>query len=470
MKQFMGDDFLLNSKTANHLYHDYAKQMPIIDYHCHLSPKEIYEDVHFQTITEAWLKGDHYKWRIMRAHGVEERYITGDASDEEKFMKWAETISLAIGNPLFHWTHLELQQFFDYHGVLNNESAKEVYELCNKKLKTLSARKMIEMSNVTHLCTTDDPIDDLCWHKLIKEDKSFKVKVMPAFRPDKSMSINRNDYLDYIAKLSKVSEININSFASLMEALKKRIEFFNENGCSISDHGMDLIVYKEASEEEIETIFHKRLNNQDLSQDEIYKFRTAFLLKMCKEYAKNNWVVQLHYGVVRDNNEKLFKKLGPDAGIDSIGDNAQISMLAKFLNALAKTDELPKTIVYSLNPIDNTAIETVIACFQEGPTVSKLQHGAAWWFNDHKDGMEAHMKSLANEGMLAHFVGMLTDSRSFLSYARHDYFRRILCNLVGEWIENGEYPNDELYLEKIIKGISYNNAYTYFNFDVEEKQ
>ncbi len=464
MRKFMDQDFLLSNETAKHLYHDYASKMPIIDYHCHLSPQEIYEDRTFETITQVWLGGDHYKWRIMRAHGVEEKYITGDGDDRTKFRKWAETVSMAIGNPLHHWSHLELRNFFDYQGVLNEDTADEVYDLCNEKLKTMSARKMIEMSNVTHLCTTDDPVDDLHWHRLIKEDESFKVTVLPAWRPDKAMNIAADTYPDYIAKLSDVSGIQIDSYQALIDALRARIEFFAENGCTVSDHGMENVAYVPASKEEIEAIFTKRMSGEKVSSLEERKFRTAFLTDLGREYAKRNWVMQLHYGVIRDNNKKVFRALGPDAGIDSIGTSAAMSELAYFLNGLAETDELPKTIVYSLNPIDNTAIETIIACFQEGPAVSKMQHGAAWWFNDHKLGMIEQMTSLANEGMLADFVGMLTDSRSFLSYARHEYFRRILCDLVGTWVENGEYPDDEKALKKIIEGISYNNAKRYFEF------
>ncbi len=465
MKKFMDRDFLLSNETAKHLYHDYASKMPIIDYHCHLSPQEIYEDRTFNTITEVWLGGDHYKWRIMRAHGVEEKYITGDGDDRTKFRKWAETVSMAIGNPLHHWSHLELRNFFDYQGVLNEDTADEVFDLCNEKLKTMSARKMIEMSDVTHLCTTDDPVDNLHWHRLIKADESFRVTVLPAWRPDKAMNIAADTYADYVAKLSEVSGVEIHSYQELMEALKLRLEFFAENGCTVSDHGMENVAYVPASKEEIEAIFAKRMAGEKVTSLEERKFRTAFLTDLGREYAKRNWVMQLHYGVIRDNSKKVFRALGPDAGIDSIGSSAPMSELAYFLNGLAETGELPKTIVYSLNPVDNAAIETIIACFQEGPAVSKMQHGAAWWFNDHKLGMIEQMTSLANEGMLADFVGMLTDSRSFLSYARHEYFRRILCDLVGTWVENGEYPDDEKALKKIIEGISYNNAKRYFEFD-----
>lgn len=465
MKAFMDEDFLLSNETAKHLYHDYAVSMPIIDYHCHLSPQEIYEDRKFDNITQVWLGGDHYKWRIMRAHGVEEKYITGDGDDRIRFQKWAETLSMAIGNPLYHWSHLELKNYFGYSGILNSDTAEEVWQLCNEKLKTMSARKMIEMSNVTHLCTTDDPVDDLHWHRLIKEDTSFKVYVYPAWRPDKAMNIISDSYPEYIQKLSEVSGTEIHDYASLIGALRKRIAFFAENGCTVSDHGMAAVVYEPYTEKEIDEIFRKRMHEEVLNEKEIRQFTTAFLTDMGREYAKRGWVMQLHYGVIRDNNRKVFRALGPDAGIDSIGSSTPIADLAYFLNALAENDELPKTIVYSLNPIDNTAIETVLACFQDESGVCKMQHGAAWWFNDHKEGMKAQMTSLANEGMLADFVGMLTDSRSFLSYARHEYFRRILCDLIGTWVENGEYPYDEKALKQIVEGICYSNAKRYFEFE-----
>ena len=435
MKQFMDEDFLLRSDTAKHLYHDYAENMPIIDYHCHLSPQEICEDRQFTNITQVWLGGDHYKWRIMRAHGIEEKYITGNASDKEKFQKWAEVLSLAIGNPLYHWTHMELKKFFGYQGILNADTAEEVWKICNDKLKTMKARDMICMSGVTHICTTDDPVDDLHWHQKIREDDSFHVHVLPAWRPDQAMSINKPGYINYLNQLSDVSKTRI-----------------------------DYVMYEPADPDEVNRIFLKRLGADYVSEQEEKIFRTAFMKEMGREYAKRNWVMQLHFGVIRDNNRKVFDALGPDAGIDAIGRNAPLNELAAFLNCLAETDELPKTILYSLNPNDNTAIETIMACFQDASCVSKLQHGAAWWFNDHQIGMKAQMTSLACQGMLADFVGMLTDSRSFLSYARHDYFRRVLCDLIGEWVENGEYPCDEHVLKKIIQNICYNNAKMYFGF------
>ena len=466
MKAFMDKDFLLSTETAKKLYHEYAAVMPVLDYHCHLNPQEIYEDRKFDNITQVWLGGDHYKWRQMRSNGVEEKYITGDAPDREKFQKWAETLEMAIGNPLYHWSHLELKKYFGYEGYLCGDTAEEVWHLCNEKLKDLSARKLIQMSNVTLVCTTDDPVDSLEWHKKIAEDETFDVQVLPAWRPDKAMNLEKADYLDYLARLSEVSKVKVDSFASLIAALKNRMDFFAERGCSISDHGMEYVMYAPASEEEIEAIFAKRLAGEKVSREEELKFKTAYMVALGKEYHKKNWVMQLHYGVKRDNNSSIFNKLGPDAGIDSISNYTPSAELADYLNALAATDELPKTIIYSLNPIDNAAIGTTIGCFQSSEAVGKIQQGSAWWFNDHKTGMTEQMTSLASLGLLGNFVGMLTDSRSFLSYTRHEYFRRIMCELIGGWVENGEYPADYKTLEKIVKGISYNNAVRYFGFNL----
>ncbi len=464
MKQFMDDDFLLSTETAKHLYHDYAKAMPIIDYHCHLVPQEIYEDVHYENITQVWLGADHYKWRQMRSNGVEERYITGDATDREKFQKWAETLEVAIGNPLYHWSHLELKKYFGYDGYLNGDTAEEVWELCNKKLQNgLSAREMIRMSNVDVICTTDDPVDSLEWHKKLREE-GYEVKVLPAWRPDKAMNIEKPDYEDYIGKLIAASGIQVDSFVTLIAALKNRMDFFGENGCTVADHGLEYIMYEPTTEAEVEHIFMKRLRGEELGAGEIRKFKTAFMVEMGRESAKRNWVMQLHYGVQRDLNKKIFGELGADAGIDAINNYAPAIEMGQFLNALAVTGELPKTILYSLNPNDNAAIGTVMGCFQDSTAIGKIQHGAAWWFNDNKTGMMEQMTSLANLGLLGNFVGMLTDSRSFLSYTRHEYFRRILCELIGTWVENGEYPQDEKALKQMIEGISYKNAKRYFEF------
>lgn len=468
MKQFMDENFLLSTKTAQDLFHNYADKMPIVDYHCHINPKEIAEDLQFENITQVWLGGDHYKWRQMRSNGIDEKYITGDASDEEKFMKWAETLEKAIGNPLYHWSHLELQRFFDYHGVLNSKTAKDVWNLCNEKLKdpSMSVRNLIRRSNVTLICTTDDPIDTLEWHEKIEKDETFEVKVLPAWRPDKAMNIEKPEYLDYLAKLAEVSGVEITNFASLKDALRNRMGYFNAHGCKVSDHALEYVMHFDASEEEIEAIFAKRFAGKDITREEELKFKTAFMLFVGKEYKKLDWVLQLHYGCKRDNNELMYKKLGPDTGFDCINNYAPSAQLADFLNALNRTDELPKTIIYSLNPNDNEAIGTILGCFQNSDAVGKIQQGSAWWFNDNKTGMMNQMISLANLGLLSNFVGMLTDSRSFLSYPRHEYFRRILCELLGNWVENGEYPADMEALGKIVNDISYNNAIKYFNFTV----
>ena len=466
MRAFLDQDFLLSTETAKHLFHDYAKELPIIDYHCHLSPQEIYEDRRFDNITQLWLGGDHYKWRILRACGVEERYITGDAPDREKFQKWAETLSLAIGNPLYHWSHLELRNYFGYTGVLNGSTAEEVWNLCNEKLKTpeFSARSLIRRSNVKALCTTDDPADTLEWHERIAAD-GFDVTVSPAFRPDRALGIEKPDWQEYLMRLGAAAETEIESFAALAEALEQRIGFFDAMGCCVSDHGLDAVPYAPAPDQAIEGIFDKRRKGGTVTALEAAQFKTALLLALGRAYARRGWVMQLHYGVLRDNAKRIYRALGPDAGIDSIGDAASVDSLAAFLNALDETDELPKTILYSLNSNDNAAIETVMACFQGGGVFGKLQHGSAWWFNDHRRGMREQLSSLAANGMLATFVGMLTDSRSFLSYARHEYFRRILCDLIGEWVENGEYPNDDSVLKQIVQGVCYHNSEVFFRKD-----
>ncbi len=466
MKKFMDADFLLSNDVSKKLFHDYAEKMPIIDYHCHINPKEIAEDRKFDNITQVWLGGDHYKWRFMRSCGVEERLITGDASDHDKFIAWAKVLGTAIGNPLYHWSHLELQRYFDFYGALSEQNAEEVWSLCNEKLKSsdMSAKNLIKKSNVSVVCTTDDPIDSLEYHDIIKKDSSFNVKVLPAWRPDKAMNISKADFTDYIKKLSNASGMNISSWDDLKKALINRMDFFESKGCCISDHGMDYVMYNPCDESEIATIFKARLDGTIPSAGDELKYKTAFLQLMGRECHRRNWVMQLHYGVKRDNNKFMFDKIGPDTGYDCIGTSAPAGELTDFLNSLAVTEELPKTILYSLNPIDNAAIGTIIGCFQNSEAVGKIQHGSAWWFNDNKKGMTDQLTSLANLGNLAGFVGMLTDSRSFLSYTRHEYFRRILCNLLGTWVENGEFPEDYNLLGEIVRGVSYNNAKTYFNF------
>ena len=457
MKNFMDKDFLLSTDIAKHLYHDIAADMPIMDYHCHLDPKEIWEDRRFENITQVWLGGDHYKWRLMRSAGVEEKYITGDAPDREKFQKWAETLALAIGNPLYHWSHLELRNYFGYEGALNGDTAEEVWNLCNEKLQSLTARSLIINSGVKCLCTTDDPADSLEWHQKIAADPGFPVKVLPSFRPDKALGIEKADYTDYLQRLG-----DIHDFAGLADTLKERLDFFVRCGCRVSDHGMESVPYEPASDAEIEEIFRKRLAGILPSAKEARQFRTALLLILGREYHRHGIVMQLHFGVIRDNSQRVFRALGPDAGIDSIGDAPSIKELAAFLNALDETEELPRTILYSLNPNDNAALVTVAGAFQNSEAVCKVQHGSAWWFNDHKTGMQEQLTTLAANGYLAGAVGMLTDSRSFLSYARHEYFRRILCDLIGTWVGDGEYPHDEKALRTIIEGVCYRNAENYF--------
>lgn len=466
MKQFMDSEFLLTTAFSQTLYHNYAEKMPIIDYHCHINPKEIAEDRRFDNITQVWLGGDHYKWRLIRSAGVDEKFITGDASDREKFQKWAETIACAIGNPLYHWSHLELQRYFGYNGTLNGDTAEEVWALCNKKLaqSDMSVRSIIKKSDVKIICTTDDPIDSLEWHKAIAEDKSFDVRVIPAWRPDKAKNIEKSDFVDYINKLSNVAGTAIYSFNTLCKVLSARMDFFASMGCKESDHALEYVCHLPASADEIESIFRKKLSGGTLTAAEVLKYKTAFMLFCGRENKRLGWVMQLHYGCKRDNNGVMFDRMGPDTGYDCIDNYAPSAQLADFLDALNKSDALPKTIIYSLNPNDNQAIDTIIGCFQSSEAVGKIQHGAAWWFNDHKQGMREQMISLANLGYLAGFVGMLTDSRSFLSYTRHEYFRRILCGLFGEWVENGEFPADEKTLGKIVADISYNNAEKYFNF------
>lgn len=466
MKKFMDQDFLLTTETAKALYHNYAADLPIIDYHCHINPREIAENRLFGNITQVWLGGDHYKWRLMRANGINEKYITGDASDYNKFRKWVDTLQKAIGNPVYHFSHLELQRYFGYYGALTETTADEVWELCNQKLsqKEFSARNIMQSSKVEAICTTDDPIDSLCWHKQLQEDSTFPVKVYPTFRPDKALHFEKPDFLEYLSALSEVSDVKITDFESLCRALKKRIEYFAALGCRLSDHSLPYVMYLPADKNEIETIFKKRLSKDLLTEEEILKYKTAFLLFAGKSYEEAGWVMQLHYGPKRDNNQKSFRLLGPDTGFDCISNVSFSSQLADYLNALNDMDGLPKTVIYSLNPMDNAAIDSVIGCFQEGGVKSKLQHGSAWWFNDNKYGITEQMTSLATSGLLANFIGMLTDSRSFLSYPRHEYFRRILCDLIGQWVEKGEYPMDFHLLGKIVQDISYYNTKDYFHF------
>ena len=467
MKKFMDDSFLLTNDTAATLYNRFAKDMPIIDYHCHLDPQEIYENKTFKNITEAWLYGDHYKWRVMRANGIEEQYITGDADDYDKFLAWARTVPMAIGNPLYNWTHLELQRFFGIHDILNEESAPAIWEKVNAQLnsKGFGARDLIVKSKVEVVCTTDDPIDTLEYHQKIKEDHEFDVKVLPSFRPDKGLEINRDGYLGWVEKLADVSGMSIDNYGNLLDALSQRIEFFHSVGGRVSDHALDSVVYVECTKQEASEIFAKALKGEKVSLEEEKKYKSYTLTFLGKEYARLGWVMQYHMKALRNNNTRMVSKLGPDTGFDSINDGSIAKPLSQLLNSLEKEGALPKTILYSLNPNDNYVIASMIGNFQGGGVAGKIQFGTAWWFNDQKDGMLDQMKALANLGMFSRFIGMLTDSRSFLSYTRHEYFRRLVCDLIGSWVENGEVPNDLDMLEKIVKGICYHNAKEYFQFD-----
>jgi len=466
MKRFMDSEFLLNTETASKLFNDYAKDAPIIDYHCHIDPKEIAQNRHFENITQVWLGGDHYKWRFMRSCGVEEKYITGDAPDKEKFLKWAQCLGKAIGNPLYHWSHLELQRYFGFDKPLSEKTAEEAWNTCNEVLNRpdMGAKDIIKKSNVTLICTTDDPIDSLEYHDEIRKDESFDVKVLPAWRPDRAMNIEKPDFADYIKKLSEVSAVDIESFSGLVRALRVRMDYFAQRGCLVSDHGLEYVMYAPASDEEIENIFKMRMSGSQIKREDELKYKYAFMQAMAGEYRDRNWVMQLHYGCKRDNNRIRFKDLGPDTGFDCINDHTPSGQLSDFLNAIEEKEGLPKTILYSLNPADNAAIGTILGCFQDSTAVAKIQQGSAWWFNDHKNGMYDQLKSLAALGNLSGFVGMLTDSRSFLSYTRHEYFRRILCNMLGDIVENGEFAPDYDILGQIVKDICYNNCVNYFGF------
>lgn len=462
---FITEEFLLTNETAKRLYHGYAENMPIIDYHCHINPQEIYENKKFDNITQIWLGGDHYKWRLIRSNGIPEEEITGSADDRTKFQRFAEMLPKAIGNPMFHWNHLELKRYFGYDGILNGETAEEVWQLCNKKLSedNMSVCSIIEKTNVKMIGTTDDPVDSLEWHKKIAESGCCTAKVVPSFRPDKAVNIDKAGFCDYIKALSTAAETEIKTASDVKAALTKRLDFFCEHGCKATDHGLDYVPFAKATDNEVEEIFAKAMNGETVSAEEADKYKTSILLHLGREYAKRNIIMQLHFGVQRNTNTAMFNKLGPDTGFDCISTRNCSEAVTGLLNALAVDGLLPKTILYSLNPHDNELLDTVIGCFQGTQAAGKIQHGSAWWFSDTKSGMEAQLKSLANLSLLGNFIGMLTDSRSFLSYTRHEYFRRILCNLLGEWVEKGEYPNDEKTLGKLVEDICYNNAKRYFN-------
>lgn len=465
IKPFLDDNFLLENATAEILYHEYASKQPIIDYHNHLPPDEIAGDKRFDNLTDVWLKGDHYKWRAMRTMGVPEKFITGDATHEEKFHKWAETVPFTIRNPLFHWTHLELKGYFGINELLKPVSSQRIYDQCNELLQTdaYSTRNLLRKMKVEVVCSTDDPIDDLRYHQQVRKE-GMDIKMLPAFRPDKAILIQQEQFLAYIQKLGEVAGVEISSFADLLQVLKDRMQFFHEQGCRLSDHGLEQIYAEDFTESEVEKIFTKRLSGGNVSAEEGRKFMSATLYHLGCLYAEMGWVQQFHLGALRNNSSRMLRQLGPDTGFDSIGDWEQASALAKFLNRLDTEDKLAKTILYNLNPRDNEVMSTMIGNFNDGSIRGKMQFGSAWWFLDQKDGMEKQLNALSNMGLLSCFIGMLTDSRSFLSFPRHEYFRRLLCNLIGRDVHNGELPNDPEWLGGIVADICYRNAKNYFGY------
>lgn len=467
--EFMNDDFLLNSKSAKILYHDYAKNLPLYDFHCHLSPQQIAENHRFENITDVWLKGDHYKWRAMRAFGIDEELITGSAGDKEKFHAWIQTVPHTMGNPLYHWSHLELKKYFNYDEVINEKNWEQLWEKLNKVVQSdsFSAQNLIKDSNVKVICTTDDPADNLEYHIRIAEDEGIEAKVLPTFRPDKGLGISAVNFSDYIKELGSAADHSIQNYGDFLEVLKKRVEFFHEQGCRISDHGFEYLPYEEASLEEVTQIFNKALIGGKISKAEEDKHKTYTMQFLGELYAEFNWAMQLHIGPLRNNNSRMFERVGPDTGFDSINDFELAKPLNQFLDSLERKEALPRTIIYPLNPMHFEMVASTIGNFQSSGIKGKIQFGSGWWYNDQKDGMIRQMKELANAGLLSLFVGMLTDSRSFLSYTRHDYFRRILCQLIGKWIEEGEIPPDYEFIGKMVQDISYNNAKEYFTIELD---
>ena len=475
MKQFMDEDFILDNGTAKHLFHDHAEDLPIIDYHCHLSPREIYEDKRFKDLGEVWFgglnddgsyAGDHYKWRLLRSNGISEDMVTGRTDEYKRFEGFADTLSLSIGNPMYHWCHLELGKYFDVHEPLTVSSARRIWDKCNDRLHNdpeMSVRGLIRNSNVAYIGTTDDPVDTLEWHKKIASDESIDLLVRPSFRPDKAVNIQNPGFKEYIEKLAEtVERDSLETTQDVIDALINRVEFFASCGCVASDHGLSYVPYRPLPMEQCDQAFKKAMRGECVTVEEAEGYQTALLLALGRAYHKHGIAMELHYSCLRNVNSRTFKALGPDTGYDMMGGNSCIDALAGFMSDLDSTGELPKTIIFSLDPSDNEKIGTLIGCFQSPEVAGKIQHGPAWWFNDSRSGMEAQMKSLANLGILGNFIGMLTDSRYFLSYTRHDYFRRIMCNLIGNWVENGEYPDDEESLKRIVSGISYYNAKRYF--------
>lgn len=466
MDGFLNRNFLLDTPAARRLYHEYAENMPIVDYHCHINPQEIWEDRRFENITQLWLGGDHYKWRLMRANGIDEHFITGDASDREKFQKFAESLPRAIGNPMVHWCHLELKNYFGYEGFLTGETAQQVWDLCCDRLANdpaMSARGLIRGSNVAMIGTTDDPCSDLIWHEKLAADESFPVQVLPSFRPDPALNIHKAGFAQYISKLAETTGRKLETVTDVCDALSERIAFFDAHGCRAADHGLDYLVCRPVDTGTATAALQKALDGQPLTAEEIEGYQTVLLLHCAREYAKRGWVMQLHFSCMRNPNSRMMAALGPDTGFDCIAVTDNCAAAHRLMDTLYQEGMLPKTVLYSLNPADNAWIDSLTGAFQGTEAAGKVQHGSAWWFNDHKTGMTEQMVSLANMGILGNFIGMLTDSRSLLSYARHEYFRRILCSLLGSWMENGEYPADFALVGGLVQDICYNNAKRYFN-------
>ncbi|MDY3280229.1 MAG: glucuronate isomerase [Eubacteriales bacterium] len=464
MQPFMDENFLLNTDTARILYHDAAKQMPIIDYHCHLSPREIAENVRFENITQLMLGGDHYKWRAMLSWGVDESLIRGDGDPKEKFIAFADTLAHAVGNPLYHWTHLELKRVFGVDAPLTPQSAPEIYDYATSLLQQedFRAQALIDKFNVDYLCTTDDPADDLAYHKAVAAEGSMKARVLPAFRPDKAVNVDKPGFADYIQRLAKAANMHIRCTADVLTALERRIDYFHACGARLADHGLDTVPYGEPSFKQADKAFHAALNGEPIKQKHIDSYRTVLLAGLGGMYAQRGWAQQYHMGAMRNNNTAIFHRYGPDVGFDSVLDAPVARNLSRLMDLQNNQGQLPKTILYALNPAANYAIGTMLGNFQQSGIRGKIQMGSGWWFQDQRDGMVEQLHALANLGVLGSFVGMLTDSRSFISYPRHEYFRRILCNLIGQWVENGEYPADMDFLKSLVRDISYNNAKAYF--------
>ena len=476
MKAFMDKDFLLETETAKHLFHDFAENLPLIDYHCHLNPQEIYEDRRFEDLAQVWLggkqpdgsyAGDHYKWRLMRSNSVEEEYITGDKPGFERFMKFVEALEMAIGNPMYHWCHLELQRFFGITEPLTTESAERIWKQCNDMLRNdpdMTARGLIRKANVAFIGTTDDPIDDLNWHEKIAADPTITTAVTPSYRPDKAVSIHKAGWAEYMQKLAaSVGKESLPTMTDVLDALTQRVEYFHARGCKISDHGLDYVPFQNYTLEQANAVYQKALAGEALTTQEAEGYMTVVLCHLGKQYHRLGIVMQVHYSCLRNNSTRIFGAQGPDTGVDAINQNTCIGNVSRLLDALDAANQCPKMILYSLNPADNAQLDALIGCFQDSTVPGKIQHGSAWWFNDNKTGMQEQMTTLANLGILGNFIGMLTDSRSFLSYPRHEYFRRIACNLIGNWVENGEYPSADPALKKIVEGISCKNAIRYFD-------